>query len=147
MAVKNPSSTPTQPKPLPRGPHTVQLIFHLLIHSLLILLSTLILPSHLLTRKNELGVGLLSSTGYLFSLPSTQDNDALLRKCMWGGLQGVIIIQGWALIRFKKWYDLGIAIAQGDRKRAEEVTKVGWAGNAEVCTCSYGILTSQDSDR
>ncbi|CAO1630231.1 unnamed protein product [Sympodiomycopsis kandeliae] len=144
MAVKKSISTrqsaaSQSPQPLPKGPHTVQLVFHLLIHSLLILLSTLILPSHLLTRSgddSESKLDLLASIGYFFSLTSNSANDALLRKCMWGGLQGVIIVQGWALIRFKKWYDLGIAISQGDRNMAQEVNKLGWFANAERLTLS-----------
>lgn len=123
-------------KALPRGPHTLQLVFHLLIHSLLLLLTTLVLPSHLLTRSSSdtttTHLSFLSSTAYLFRLPATEENAALLKKCMWGGVQGVVLIQGWALMRFRKWWELGEAIESGDRVKAQDVNKRGWAKSAEV---------------
>lgn len=126
---------------LPRGPHTAQLYFHLAVHGTLILLASLILPAHLLSRKTDetTELGLRGSAALLFSLPDTPENVALLRKTMWGVVQAVGVVQAWALVRFKKWFDLGLAIEQGDVKTADEVNKRGWAKGLEVCNLAAWI--------
>jgi hypothetical protein len=128
-------SSATEAARLPRGPHTAQLYFHLAVHGTLILLASLILPAHLLSRKTDetSELGLRGSVSLLFSIPDTPENVALLRKTMWGVVQAVGVVQAWALVRFKKWFDLGVAIEQGDFKTADEVNKRGWAKGLEVC--------------
>lgn len=121
-------------KPLPRGPHTVQLLFHFAVHSVLILLSCLILPAHLLSRSSEAEPkpDILSSTKLLFSLSDSPENVAQWSRIVWGVVQAVGLAQAWAMIRLRKWWDLGRAIEKGDRAQAREVTNRGWMKGAEV---------------
>lgn len=143
-------SSPTEPassataKPLPKGPHTLQLAFHLLTHALLLLLTTIVLPSHLLTRSSQdesiSSLSFLSSIHYFFSIPQNEEHERLIRKCTWGAVQGVVLIQGWALMRYRKWFELGNAIRTGDRGAAKDVTARGWAKSAEVCGMLLGSI-------
>lgn len=138
-------------KPLPRGPHTLQLVFHTAVHSLLVLLCTIVLPAHLVSRQqlpedaatasevnfkpSDRGAaaspGLIASVHYYFALTANPHNHAILKRAIWGSLQALVVVQAWASLRFRKWYDLGAAIDSGDREAAQRVTKQGWKTGAE----------------
>ncbi|CAO1619353.1 unnamed protein product [Parajaminaea phylloscopi] len=131
-------------KPLPRGPHTLQLVFHTAVHSLLILLCTIVLPAHLVSRQSKSSsdsageqshdpglFGLFASVQYYFSLPANAENQAALKRATWGSLQALVVVEAWAALRFRKWWDLGAAIDAGDREAAQKATKEGWKAGAE----------------
>lgn len=161
-ATGAPSSGSTT-KPLPRGPHTLQLVFHLAVCTVLLALSTLVLPAHLLaSRANDSApstastsdaagaaaaagatesisastspLSLASSVVHVFRLPAHAPHIVDLRKLAWSSLTPLLLTQAWSLIRFKKWYDLGHGIESGDRDAVAAVTKRGWAKGAEMLT-------------